>query len=226
MRTSPTRNRLAHALRTGLTLAAIAASALTAGGCAADHPRPIDSSSLAEAQTFPYFRLYWVGPRFEIAPLAAVDGQKGYNSAVGDSVYYGDCVRGKGIFGGGSCLLPLQVTTVIYRLHSNATLGPQRNTVIRGVPATIYDEGRSLELYSGRVAIDIFSDSFARARRAAMELLPVNAPGSASSRLPAPVYCPGLSGPRDRQVRAVMASLPRHACQRAAAALALAKSLS
>ncbi len=70
--------------------------------------------------------------------------------AVGDSVYYGDCVQRKGIFGGGSCLLPLQVTTVIYRLHSNATLGPQRNTVIRGVPATVYDEGRSIELYSGQ----------------------------------------------------------------------------
>jgi hypothetical protein len=225
MRTATTRNGLAKAPRAGPVLAAIAAAATMASGCATGHPRPIDTSALGEAQTFPYYRVYWVGPSFGASPLAAVDGQKGYNMAVGDSVYYGDCVRGKGIFGGGSCLLPLQVTTVIYRLHSNDTLGPQRNTVIRGVPATIYDEGRSLELYSGRVAIDIFSDSFARARRAAMELLPVNAPGSPAGRLPAPVYCPGLSGPRDRQVRAVMASLPRHACQRAAAALALAKRL-
>ncbi len=226
MPTAPTTNRLASALRAVLTLAICAAAATAASGCATGHPRPIDAQALTEAQTFPYYRVYWVGPRFESSPLAAADGQKGYNSAVGDSVYYGDCVRGKGIFGGGSCLLPLQVTTVVYRLHSNATLGPQRNTVIRGVPATIYDEGRSLELYTGRVAIDIFSDSFARARAAAMELLPVNAPGSASTPLPAPIYCPGLSGPIDRQVRAVMASLPRHACQRAAAALALAKSFS
>ena len=48
---------------------------------------------------------------------------------------------------------------MIYRLHSNAALGPQRNMLIRGVPATVYDEGRSIELYSGRVAIDIFSDT-------------------------------------------------------------------
>ena len=74
-------------------------------------------------------------------------------------------MHGKGIFGGGSCLLPLQVTTVIYRLHSNATLGPQRNIVVRGVPATVYDEGRSIEIYSGRVAIDIFSDTFSHALR-------------------------------------------------------------
>ncbi len=68
------------------------------------------------------------GPRFQGQPLVAADGLKGYNSEVGDSVYYGDCVSGHGVFGGGgSCTLPLQVTTVVYRLHSNAPLGPQRN---------------------------------------------------------------------------------------------------
>ena len=134
------------------------------------------------------------GPRFLGQPLAAADGQKGYISRLGDSVYYGDCVKGKGIFGGGSCLLPLQVTTVIYRLHSNATLGPQRNIVVRGVPATVYDEGRSIELYSGRVAIDVFSNTFAHAYAAALALRPLNAPGSAADDLPPPVYCPGLYG--------------------------------
>jgi hypothetical protein len=135
-------------------------------------------------------------------------------------------VHGKGIFGGGSCLLPLQVTTVIYRLHSNSSLGPQRNMVVRGVPATVYDEGRSIEVYSGRVAIDIFSDTFSHALAAATELLPLNAPGSASGDLPPPVYCPGLSGPMDARLQRVMAGLPRRACQRAAAAVAFAGSLS
>jgi len=135
-------------------------------------------------------------------------------------------VQSKGIFGGGSCLLPLQVTTVIYRLHSNATLGPQRNILVRGVPATVYDEGRSIELYSGRVAIDVFSDTFAHALEAANELLPLNAPGSASGELPPPVYCPGLSGGTGAKVSRVMESLPGHACQRAAAAIAFAKTLS
>src|SRR5713226_7951866 len=141
---------------TPLLLTAALAPALLAGGCATTrHPPPIDGSV-----------------------LAAADGLKGYNAGVGDSVYYGDCVQSKGIFGGGSCLLPLQVTTVIYRLHSNATLGPQRNIVVRGVPATVYDEGRSIELYTGRVAVDIFSDRYAHALHAANTLRPLNAPGS------------------------------------------------
>jgi hypothetical protein len=196
------------------------------GGCGSEHPKPIAAGTLAEAQTFPYFRVYWVGRNFLGQALAAADGQKGYLASLGDSVYYGDCVKGKGIFGGGSCILPLQVTTVIYRLHSNATLGRQRNIVVRGVPATVYDEGRSIELYSGRVAIDLFSNTFAHAYAAALALRPLNAPGSAASDLPPPVYCPGLDGAQSAQVQRTMQSLPDRACQRASAALAFAASVS
>ncbi len=216
---------LRRARRRGFALLALCA-ATAVSGCATTQPRPIDAGELAEAQTFPYFRVYWVGPRFDGLPLAAADGQRGYISSIGDSVYYGNCVHDKGIFGGGSCPLPLQVTTVIYRRHSNAALGAQQNIVVRGVPATVYDEGRSIELYSGRVAIDVFSDTPAQALKAATELLPINAPGSASGDLPPPVYCPGLSGAQDAQVRLLMEGLPHQACQQASAAVAFANSLS
>jgi hypothetical protein len=215
------RARLRRARRGSLVAAScvvLAAAALCAG-CGA-------AGAVAEAQTFPYFRVYWVGRSFLGQPLAAADGQKGYLSSLGDSVYYGDCVKGKGIFGGGSCILPLQVTTVVYRLHSNATLGRQRNIVVRGVPATVYDEGRSIEIYSGRVAIDVFSNTFAHAYAAAQALLPLNAPGSAATDLPAPIYCPGLHGPQSAELQRVMARLPRRACQRASAALTFAASVS
>ncbi len=218
------RHRLSGAARAGLA-AALLCLAAAAGGCSTEHPRPIPAVELAEAKTFPYYRIYWVGPTFDGHPLAAADGLKGYINTVGDSVYYGDCVQSKGIFGGGSCLLPLQVTTVIYRLHSNATLGPQRNIVVRGVPATVYDEGRSIEVYSGRVAIDIFSDTLAHTLQAAAELEPLNAPGSSAGPLPSPIYCPGLSGALGARVARVMANLPGHSCQRDAAAAAYAKAL-
>jgi hypothetical protein len=218
-------NGLRRAARGGLALAALAAATAVAG-CSTTHPPPIDAGALAEAKTFPYYRVYWVGPTFDRFPLAAADGQKGYISSVGDSVYYGDCVHGKGIFGGGSCLLPLQVTTVIYRLHFNDALGPQRNIIVRGVPAVVYDEGRSIELYTGRVAIDIFSDTFSRALSAANELLPLNAPGSTTGKLPPPVYCPELAGAVDSEVSNTLERLPRRVCQRARAAIAFKKSLS
>jgi hypothetical protein len=188
-------------------------AALAAGGCGTSSPRPLTAAELAEAQTFPYFRVYWVGPSFDGYRLVAADGLGDYVPTVGDSVYYGDCVQGEGIFGGGNCELPLQVTTVVYALHSNAGLGVQRNTLVRGVPAAVYDEGRAIELYTGRLAIDIFSDSFAHALQAADELRPMNAPGSAAGDLPLPVYCPGLSGKVDAQVQQAMESLPGHICR-------------
>lgn len=215
---------LARLVRAGLVLAAFAL-ALAATGCSTEHPQPITAVELAEAQTFPYYRVYWVGPTFDGHPLAAADGLDGYISTVGDSVYYGDCVQSKGIFGGGSCPLPLQVTTVVYDLHSNATLGPQRNIVVRGVPATVYDEGRSIEVYTGRVAVDIFSDTYAHALQAAEQLRPLNAPGSSTGPLPSPVYCPGLSGPVEGEVARMMERLPGRSCQRDAEAVAFAQRL-
>jgi hypothetical protein len=206
-------------------LCALLLAALALAGCGTARPRAVDANELAEAQTFPYFRVYWAGRSFLGQPLAAVDGQKGYLSSIGDSVYYGDCVHNKGILGGGSCVLPLQVTTVIYELHSNAALGAQRNIVVRGVPATVYDGGRSIELYSGRLAIDVFSNSYAHAYAAAQALYPLNAPGSAHGDLPPPIFCPGLSGAQSADVKRVMSALRAHACQRASAALAFAKSV-
>ncbi len=213
---------------TGLALLCAAAlTAIVLAGCGAtNHPGPIGASELAEAQTFPYYRIYWAGFTFQGQPLVAADGRKSYNTSVGDSVYYGDCARGHGVFGGGgSCQLPLQVTTVIYRLHSNAPLGPQRNMLIRGVPATVYDEGHSIELYSGRVAIDIFSDAYSRAHAAALALRPLNAAGSATGPLPPPVYCPGLYGAQEPRLQRAMKHLPGRACQTAAAEIAFASSL-
>lgn len=211
--------------RIGLLALALAVVAVTGAGCGTSRPRPILSAQLAEAQTFPYYRLYWAGRSFAGHPIVAADGLKSYLSTVGDSVYYGDCVQTKGVFGGGSCLLPLQVTTVLYRLHSNATLGPQRNILVRGVPAVVYDQGRSIEVYTGRVAIDVFSDNFTHALQAVGELRPLNAPGPTGGDLPPPIYCPGLSGPVDAGLSHVMEHLPGRICQRSAAAVAFATAL-
>ncbi len=216
---------LARRARLMVAPAACLAVALALAGCGTGHPAPISHGELAEARSFPYFRVYWVGPAFEGHRLSAADGLTGYLEKVGDSVYYGDCVTNKGIFGGGSCQLPLQVTTVIYRLHFNGPLGPQYNILVRGVPATVYDEGRSIELYTGRVAIDVFSDSYAHAIRAAEKLLPINSPGSSSTNLALPVYCPGLSGPEPLDLARVMDHLPDHSCQRNAAQLAFTEQL-
>jgi hypothetical protein len=224
--TPATRTRrtwLFAALAAVLAIAVIVVALLAGGG--RGHPGEIHAGDLAEAQTFPFYRVYWVGPRFDGTPLAAVDGLKSYISSFGEGVYYGDCVQKKGIFGGGSCSLPLQVTTVVYHVHSNKALGPQHDILVRGVPAVVYDEGRSVEVYTGRVAIDVFSDSPAHALAAVLLLRPVNAAGSSSGPLAPPIYCPGLAGPEEPAVERVMQTLPGRACQRAAATTAFTRAV-
>jgi hypothetical protein len=202
-----------------LSLLAAVCAALALAGCGTTQPKPISATELSEAQTFPYFRVYWVGPTFDGYELAGADGLKSYDPSVGDGVYYGDCVQNKGIFAGGSsCPLPLQVTTVVYAKHNNESFGrQQRNLLVRGAPATIYNEGKALEIYSGSLSIDIFSDTLRNALQAAAELRPINAPGSASGPLPPPVFCPELSGTIPAAVAHALDSLPEHVCPRSQA---------
>jgi len=198
-------------------LAALAAC-VAAAGCATTQPHPVAAGELAEAQTFPYFPVYWTGPRFGSYPLAAVDGRKNYASAGTDGVYYGNCVPGKSsALNGNGCVLPLQITTSYYRRQENVALGnPHRNALLRGVPAIVYDEGHSIELYSGRLAIDVYADDEADAMRAVALLRPINAPGSAARPLPPPVFCPTLSGSQPLSLQHAMWHLPGRACQQAA----------
>jgi hypothetical protein len=214
-------------IRRYLPLAALAlVLATTFGGCAGNQPAPVGARELAETQTFPFYRVYWAGPRFGRYRLVAADGLADYVSSVGENVYYGNCLPGRtSAVGGGGCELPLQVNTLIYTRHANAPLGAQRNTVLRGVPATIYNENRRVALYSGREEIIVSSDDLADALRAVSRLRPINAPGSATGNLPAPVYCPGLSGPRPQAVRVALAALPGHVCQRVESTLKIDRAL-
>jgi hypothetical protein len=177
-------------------LAAVATGlALLAGGCSTGPPQPLGASDLSSIQTFPFFKLYWAGQRFETLPVTAADGLKGYTNGSGEGIQYGGCGKGKGPLHTGGCSAPLQIVTVIYREHCNRPLGRQRNILLRGVPATVFDGGRSVEVYTGRVLVDVFADTAAHALHAAQALRPVNAPGSARGPLPPPAYHPGLLPP-------------------------------
>lgn len=181
-------------IRRLLAVLALAAGALLGSGCGTHAARPIGQSELDHARQFPYFRVYWVGRSFQGIPVTAADGREGYQRGQGTSIYYGDCRPGKSILGTGGCTLPLEITTVIYKLHRNAPLGVQHNIVVRGVPATVYDGGRSIEIYTGRVAVDLFGDTPERVLAAAQALRPLNTNGSANTLLPKPPYRPKLAG--------------------------------
>jgi hypothetical protein len=198
----------------GIALALVLGTACA--GCTTGPPPPISAQELAQVETFPYYKVYWTGRDFLGNALTAAGGIDNYNPLNGESVYYGSCASGGGLLGEGTCSLPLQVTTLVWVPHSNRALGPQQNGLIRGVPATLYGHGRSIELYSGHLAIALTADTPADALLAAHSLRPLNAAGAPSEALPPPTYCPGLVGPLGPRVAALMARvrhrLPARAC--------------
>jgi hypothetical protein len=204
--------RAKAALRIPLAILLAPAMVMIAG-CGSSQPKPVSTAELASAKSFPYYTLYWVGRSFDHQPLTGVDGIEGYKPAAGDSVYYGDCVSGNGILGSNGCLLPLKVTTSVYALHRNVDLGAAENTIIRGVPAAIFDKGRSIEIYTSRLTIDLYASSRRRALQAASMLRPLNASGSSAGPLPPPVYCPELTGRRSPTLFALMQSLKGEPCE-------------
>ncbi len=207
---------LAHAR--ALALAALASGCGTAPPAADQRgARPKRKRSPTTSSTGP-------GPIFAGHPLAATDGLKSYSAGIGDSVYYGDCVSGKGLLGGGgSCLLPLQVTTVIYSPALQRAARPaaqhadqrragdrlQRRTLDRALQRPRGDR-RLLGHARPRAARGQTATAAERARLG-------------SAKLPPPVYCPGLSGPDIASASPRHESLPGHPCQKAQAALAAAE---
>jgi hypothetical protein len=81
------------------------------------------------------------------------------------------------------------------------------------VPAVVFDGGHSIELYTERLTVDVFSYSYPQALKAVEQLRPINAPGSPSENLPLPVFCPGLEGEVPEAVQLVLNNLPGRACQ-------------
>ena len=117
-----------------------------------------------------------------------------YNPTIGESLQYGNCNPGNGPLHTGGCVLPLEVTTVVWKRHPNSGLGSQRNIIVRGVPATVFNGGKSIEVYTGKLAIDVFADTPARALAAAQALARSTPPGTRRARFRDRLL-PGFDGP-------------------------------
>ncbi len=204
--------------RSALLASAALAVLLCVSACGDTSPPPISRGELAAARTFPYYTVYWVGMSFAHHPLTAADEVSSYNPNVGESLYYGNCLK-RGILSSG-CLLPLKVTTLVYAPQSNVMLGGQRNLLLRGVPAAAYQQGRAINLYSGQLLIEVHAASEQDALAAVRMLRPFNRAGSAKGPLPPPLYCPMLYGDEPPAVRSTLATLPGKPCAREEAALA------
>jgi hypothetical protein len=181
----------------GLTIAASLVAALVAvvghGGAPPMYTVELKgNSSLAKAQAFSRYPLYYPGLEVGGYRLAAVDRQVGPGAAPDEggvdrvSFFYGSC-QIRADVDGGSCTAPLelQIWPGCYRNPAAyPNLKPQESLNIRGAPAYLYENGSRLEVTTGRVTAVFFGESRDLLLEAAESLRGVNVSLSPTAELP------------------------------------------
>jgi len=158
-------------------LFATAAIAVTLTGCASTlQLQPLYDRDLTHAAAAPY-SVYWVGRAFEGMPVSFAAPQTGGSVLI----TYGNCVVG----GQSTCLRALEIVTS----HDNSFVpGAQHATahrLIRGRLAVIGNGGRTIEIATGAVVVDIDANTPALAQATAESMTPLNRPGAPGQTLPA-----------------------------------------
>jgi len=151
---------------------------LALGGCAnAVQDQPVAHNILENVLLMPY-PVYWLGGSFEGHHITEVVHDPGGAT----SIQYGDCLEG----GQGTCVAPLQVvTSPDNSFLPGGASAPRRAVGIRGVAAVSAQGGRTVEIPTGGVVVDIYAATARLAASAAQSVVPINAVGEPQARLPA-----------------------------------------
>jgi hypothetical protein len=159
-----------------LTLAALCAGALS--GCADTlQDQPISHSLLERAIVAPQ-PVYWLGGSFR--GLAVTDVVRDPGGAF--TIQYGDCVQG----GQATCVPPLRVVSSPDNSFVPGGSGPRAAARLREVDAVVAQGGRTIEIPTGEVVVDVFAKDRRLAVAAARTLVPINRVGAPEAALPAP----------------------------------------
>lgn len=161
--------------RTAIVLAGVCSLALCACGDTLQN-RPIPHNELEGMILAPY-PVYWLGASFH--GMALTEAVRDPGGAY--SVQYGNCLSG----GQGVCIPPLRVVTSPDNGFLPGGDTPAVGATIRGVGARVAEGGRAITIPTGGVVVDVYAKDPAGAAAAAATLVPINAPGSPGSTLPA-----------------------------------------
>ncbi len=140
--------------------ALLALCALALGACGNTlQDEPVAPSFLEPLVMQEEFPVYWLGGAFRRLPIINV----GRDSSGAYEIQYGNCTQG----GENVCVTPLQIVTSPDNSFRPGGSTPQRPVTVRGAPGTVAQSGRTIELSTGGVVVDIYAASPALARAAA-----------------------------------------------------------
>jgi hypothetical protein len=156
-----------------LCLAAAGASAVGCGDTLQDKPVP---HNLLEGLVVAPTPVYWLGRSFAGHQITEV----GKDTGGAYILQYGDCLEG----GQSACAPPLRVITSPDNGFLPGGSAPQQSTKVRGAPAVIARRGRTIEIATGPVVVDIIAHDAHLAAAAAAAIAPINEPAWPGQHLP------------------------------------------
>jgi hypothetical protein len=178
----------------------------------------LSTKQMAVAAKRPTFTAYQAGPSFDGLPMTSAAS---YRAVIGKderpqeqvTYWYGSCMD----MSGAPCDPPIQVQSSPQRLKNvnlyNDGPAPPKYTLvrIRGVPAALFNRGRTLEIYTGKTTISIYGDRPAQVRRFARIVAPASARdvpdyGTEVHHVGPPAANPGLLPPPTIKVQQTRAS--------------------
>jgi len=159
-------------------LAALAALCSVALGACGNvvQAKPIPHNILESMLLAPY-PVYWLGGTFQGLELT----EASHDPSGAFAVQYGDCLEG----GQGTCVPPVRVVTSPDNSFLPGGSTPSRRTDVRGVTAVVTQAGRTIEIPTGGVVVDIYATDPHLAAVAAQTVVPINARGVPQAPLPA-----------------------------------------
>lgn len=153
---------------------ATALGLLALAGCAPQTSAPSERD-LTRARNVQRFPVYWVGMSFRGVPLRQIARDPGGSW----DVQYGDCIKGVE-----TCSAPLVVVTVPDPTFVPGAPHRLRSTTVRGVPVYIADGGRTVQVPTGSVVVNLSALDPGDALAAARQLVAINRPQPQPVRLP------------------------------------------
>ena len=183
-------------------LAALALGSLTVlGGCGNTlQDQPVGSGLLEQLVIQREYPIYWLGAEFH--HMAVTGLLRDPSEAL--TVQYGDCAEG----GQSTCVTPLTLVSSpdnSFRALGSASSSP---VAIRGVTGLLAEGGRTIEIPTADVVVDIYAKTPALAMAAARTMVAINQGGAPGSRLAAPLPS------TDAETQPVAGQLPKPVASR------------
>ena len=159
------------------TIALLGLCGLALGACAnTTQDEPVAPSFLEPLAMQHEYPIYWLGGAFRGLPIINV----AHDAGGAYTIKYGNCQQG----GENVCVTPLEIVTSPDNSFRPGGSTPQRSISVRGVASTLAQGGRTIEVSTGGVVVDVYADSTALARAASEAMVSINAVQLPGSPLP------------------------------------------